>query len=355
MNSRQLLSVFDERRDQQRDLVLATVYETAGSTYSKSGAQMLIDDEGNFQGMLSGGCLEGDLAERAATVLTSGEAQAISFNLGGSDDDLWGLGVGCDGVMRIFLQRLNKANDYEPFAAAADILRGDLPGALATIIQSKHAAIRPGAALALLSGESRGVDIPAPLAEVLHQPLQRALEKKQTSLRQLEWQGDKIDVLFAYLPPPPRVLVLGGGLDAQPLVRLIAELGWRVTVQDHRKAYIANGDFRTAEHVCCFPADELASALDLNRFSAAIVMSHHLVTDRSYLAALAGTGIPYIGLLGPPARRARLLDDLQDNKKALENRLHGPAGLDIGGRGPASIAVSIVAEMHRELTADGAA
>jgi xanthine dehydrogenase accessory factor len=79
-------------------------------------------------------------------------------------------------------------------------------------------------------------------------------------------------------------------------------------------------------------------------------MSHHLVSDRTYLEQLAATDMAYIGLLGPRQRRARLLSDLGETGRQLASRLHGPAGLDIGGRGPAPIALSIVAEMQKVLS-----
>ena len=109
------------------------------------------------------------------------------------------------------------------------------------------------------------------------------------------------------------------------------------------------GDFSLARQVMCSPAESLSEVLDLQQFDAAIVMSHHLVTDRTYLEMLALTNIAYIGLLGPKGRRDRLIVDLGDAAIQLEGRLNGPAGLDIGGRGPASIALSIVAEMHVKL------
>jgi xanthine dehydrogenase accessory factor len=80
-----------------------------------------------------------------------------------------------------------------------------------------------------------------------------------------------------------------------------------------------------------------------------IVMSHHLATDRKYLRLLADSRIPYVGLLGPPDRRSRLMEDLGADASRLEHRLHGPAGFDIGADGPASIALSILAEIHNEL------
>jgi xanthine/CO dehydrogenase XdhC/CoxF family maturation factor len=156
-------------------------------------------------------------------------------------------------------------------------------------------------------------------------------------------------LLIALLHPPPKILVLGGGLDAEPVVRLASELGWRVTVQDHRPAYIDSGNFATADHVHCVPVTDLSGVLELDRYAAAIVMSHHLTSDRKYLRQLASSSIGYIGLLGPRDRRKRLLEELGDLSNQLESRLHGPAGLDLGGRGPASIALSIVAELHQHL------
>ena len=151
---------------------------------------------------------------------------------------------------------------------------------------------------------------------------------------------------------PPRILVLGGGLDAGPVVRFAAELGWRVALQDHRPAYLQKADFTLAEQVLCLPTTELAEQLELSQFQAAIVMSHHLGSDRDYLRQLAATPISYIGLLGPRHRRERLVGELGEAGKALAGRLYGPAGLDIGGSGPASIALSIVAQMHAVIVAE---
>lgn len=198
MNPKLLLQFFESRRDRAESLVLVTVYETQGSTYSKSGAQMLVDQNGVFRGMLSGGCLEGDLAIRAQQVLDTGTPQTVTYDLAADDDELWGMGVGCDGLMRMFLQPLRPTDNYAPFAEIADILGGDTAAEVTIPIE----------------GESPGA-------------------------------------LQIQVEPPPLVLVLGAGLDAEPVVRFAAELGWRCTVYDHRQAYIDNGDFSLAESTCC--------------------------------------------------------------------------------------------------------
>jgi len=148
----------------------------------------------------------------------------------------------------------------------------------------------------------------------------------------------------------PRVLVLGAGPDAVPLLRFAANLGWRCTVCDHRPAYVEGNDFASAVLRQCGPAEELARRLDLGQFDMAVIMSHHLASDRAYLRQVAESGIAYIGLLGPPGRRERLLADMPALREGLARRLHGPAGLDLGGRGPSAIALSIVAEMQLHLS-----
>ena len=295
MNPDKLLQFFELHRSDGRPLVLATVVDTTGSTYSKAGAMMLIDAHGVFRGMLSGGCLEGDLAVRAQVVLESGSPQTVTYDLA-ADDELWGLGVGCDGRMTIVLQLLSPTENYAPFAVVAAALSGD---------------------------EAAHVTIPVP--------------------------GGDPGELAITIEPPPNVLVLGAGLDAEPVVRIASELGWRCTVSDHRPAYIERGGFDAAVATHCVPADHLASTLDLGDYRLAIVMSHHLASDRSYLRQLADTDMCYVGLLGPANRRKRLLSELGEDREKLRSRLHGPAGIDIGGRGPEVIALSIVAEMQQVL------
>ena len=350
-----LLQAFEQWAAEKKPLVLASVFETEGSTYSKTGAQMLITGDGRFHGMLSGGCLEGDLAERARVVLESGEAQSVTYDLGQNDEELWGLGVGCDGLMRIFLKPLSADEDYEPFATMARALKGDTGQVAATVVESDIANLPAGATMVTVAGDLAWSDVDEAFVQEMSAGVGTALLQSCSSTQVISSGNGTAKVLNAVLMPPPAVLVLGAGLDAGPVVRFALELGWRVTVQDHRPAYIDAGNFSGAEQVHCVPVDELAGTTDLDRYAAAIVMSHHLVSDRKYLRQLAKSRMSYIGLLGPADRRRRLLEELGDVSDSLEGRVHGPAGLDIGGRGPASIALSIIAEMHQHLMQKDAA
>ncbi len=295
MHAAALLKFFDTRASRSEPLVLATVLATQGSTYSKAGDFVLIDAEGVVCGMLSGGCLESDLAVRASVVLESGKSQTATYELKAGDEDIWGLGVGCDGSMTVYLQPLLTAQNYRPFRAIANALRG-------------------------------------------HAPANVRIEEGEGTL-----------LLDMTVRPPPHVLLLGAGRDAVPLARLVDGLGWRCSLVDHRPVYIENPEFPEGCKKVCAEVDALATSVDLSQIDCAIVMSHHLSSDRAYLRTLAATSIAYIGLLGPPARKQRLLSEIGEQGAALSGRLHGPAGLRLGGRGPELIALAIVAHMQQVL------
>lgn len=119
-----------------------------------------------------------------------------------------------------------------------------------------------------------------------------------------------------------------------------------MTVADHRPAYLERGEFSRADRVLAVEPRALREQTALDEFDAVLVMSHHLVTDRVYLSQLAGAATRYVGVLGPAARRERLLDALGEAGDALRPRLKGPVGLDLGADSPESIALSIVAELQ---------
>jgi xanthine/CO dehydrogenase XdhC/CoxF family maturation factor len=344
MGARHLLESFHAWRAAAEPLALATVYDTAGSTYSKAGHRILLAANGDYRGLVSGGCLEGDLAERARGVVASGRALAVTYDLRDSADELYGLGIGCNGLLRVFVQPLLPANDYQPFAAIAAVLAGTTPGGVATVIESNRAAVPVGATA--VTTAAREQVFAAGGAEPRIAAAGRAA-LAAAEVRLVTEEG--CTLLYAPLRPIPRLLVLGAGLDAIPLAAMAAQLGWFVTVADHRPAYVARGGFDAAERTVLVEPERLASALPLADFDAIVVMSHHLATDRKYLAQLASVATRYLGVLGPRARRERLLADLAAAAPRLRERLKGPVGLDIGADSPESIALSILAELQSTL------
>lgn len=345
MNSRHLVDRFAAARERRESLVLVTVYETLGSTYSKAGARMLILPDGRSQGLVSGGCLESDLAERARGVLTANRAATVTYDLRDEADELFGLGIGCNGLISVLLQPLSPDEDYEPLTSIADILLGTRTGAMATVIDTSTDAVEVGATLLVADATVRSGTMSEDAARRLRRCCDEVVAAPVPGLVTV----DGMTVLQAPLVPIPRVLILGAGLDAVPLVNIVAELGWRVTVADHRPAYIARGDLGRAEALTVVRRGALGRELALADFDVIIVMSHHLATDLEYLRELAQVDVGYLGVLGPPARRERLLADLGEAGTALEDRLRGPVGIDIGADSAESIAVSIAAELQSVL------
>jgi xanthine dehydrogenase accessory factor len=318
----------------QASRVLATVVATAGSTYRKPGARMLIMADGSYLGLLSGGCLESDLKLHAQQVLESGEPRAIEYDMRGPDDILFGMGAGCEGAMRVLLE---PAGPRSPAAAALEaagrITQANRPASLISVHDSADLPLGTYAAA-------------APLPPVLVNAAAESLSERAS--RAIDWDdgGSRTRAFVQFLAPPPHVLVCGAGPDAQPVVGAARALGWRVSVVDHRPAYVKAADFPGAEVSLCDP-HSLRTAVAIEHCHAAVVMSHHLPSDIEYLRELADTGAPaYIGLLGPAARRRRLLQELTSVAEKLQHRLYSPVGIDIGAVTPEGIALAIISQIH---------
>lgn len=347
MSLHRLLPLYERARGSNEPLVLATVIRTGGSTYAKPGAQMLIAADGEYAGLLSGGCLEGDLRERAVDVARTGDARIVSYDLRSTTDQLFGLGAGCEGAMDILLTRVTAQEHWFPVSdMAASFLAGrGLP--LAFVVATRDPAVPLGLTLADGVARRNGNVVHGTLAA-----LERAAQAPGASglIRVAE---PDVEIYAMTTGAPPRILLLGGGPDARPVATLGAFLGWRVTVVDHRSTYLSAARFPAGTSLIESRAADVAMAVPLDEFSAAIVMSHHLDSDLAYLRALAASVVPYVGLLGPAARREKLLADLGADAQKLRPRLRAPVGLDIGGRAPESIALSIVGEVHAVLAGRG--
>ncbi|MGH8496792.1 MAG: XdhC family protein [Gammaproteobacteria bacterium] len=362
-----LLDAYQAQREQNRPFVLATIMAAQGSTYRKPGARMLIDADGRCFGLLGGGCFEGDLVERARDVLADGLTRVVAYDMRGADDNLWGLGLGCNGAVRVLLQRLAADNDFAPLAALADAASRRRPCVVSTVVDCERCADLLGATIVVReeNGDIPDFDRYLPVAGPPHsksgmspfspffnegspalpddiQRRARTVLRERRSRLLMHGSGQStITVFHHFVPPPPHILVLGAGVDAEPVVRFAKGLGWRVTVADHRPAKAEN--FPDADTFVAATPESLDGTINTGDFAAAVVMSHKLERDRLYLMALARSEIPYIGLLGPAARRRSLLDSLGEDAGRIEARTYGPVGLDIGAETPEEIALSIVA------------
>jgi xanthine dehydrogenase accessory factor len=344
-----LLPLYHRERAAGRALALGVLVHTAGSTYRKAGALMVIAGNGEYSGLLSGGCLEGDLREHAQGVIRSGEPRTVRYDTRGPEDLLWGLGLGCEGEMHVLLLRAAPQNGWQPLAHFARALSAHAATAAGVVVESARQDL-PLGTLVLPLEKSSDPDASAtlPHPELARPEVQAALAEAAGSGEPRWLEGDSGNFRLFVLPLslPPRILLLGAGPDAAPVVDFAVRLNWKVTLADHRAAYAVAGHFPSAERVIHTPPEALPGALELAQFAGAIVMSHHLLSDLAYLRVLAATSIPYLGLLGPASRREKLLAELGEAAAPLRGRLHAPVGLPLGGRSPESVALAIVAQLH---------
>lgn len=314
---RAVLDALTARHARGETPVLAMVTACSGPTYRKPGALALFDETGPIAGALSGGCLEEELAIAARAALAAARAVPRAVDTGSADDLVFGTGSGCGGRMDVLLLPLPP---QAPLAAALRALRDGTAPLEVTLHADGGGAAR--------LGEGAAWRWPAPGDGVAPAGASAAC--------------------FA-IAPPPRLLALGAGPETPALLQFLQRLGWYVEVQEHRTrwaGYTAGADALHAVHPGTLP--EAAA-----RCRAAVVMTHQFEGDRAHLAALAATSIPYVGLLGPAARRDALLATLGDAAAALRPRLRAPVGLRLGGEGPEAIALSIAAGLAAHLHGRG--
>lgn len=341
-----LLDNFHMSQNCGEPLVLATIIETRGSTYQKAGARLLITADGDSRGLLSGGCFENDLREQAQFVFADGRARQCFYDMRSQDDTVWGLGLGCNGAVRVLLQLLTPDTHYYPLNRIAETIDGRRTGVLATVCESSLDALPDGCAFLVDAPEAKFNTTNAALDTQLSLHARQTRLERRPRLRELR-DGDRIlKVFYDFLEPPPELLVIGAGEDTVPVTRLAATLGWGVTVVDHRPAYLQPERFPDANELLHCPPETLCATVDMSRFPALVLMTHNFEYDARYLQAIAGSAIPYIGLLGPTQRRERLLDELGALAVNIRERVFGPVGLDIGAETPEEIALSIVAEIQ---------
>jgi xanthine/CO dehydrogenase XdhC/CoxF family maturation factor len=346
-----LLTAYDTERQLNRACALATVVEVNGSAYRRPGARMLVTSEGQLTGTISGGCLEGDARRRAQQVIYRGKPEIIVYDSTDIDDDLEnGAQLGCQGQVFILLEPINFADKHNALELLRQTFQLQQASVLATILKSNNSNIAPAAErLLLLNDGTRksGQINPDFIKDQLLPDMQEVLHNQASVVQDYEYAGTTIRVFLEVIKPPPLLTVYGAGNDAQPLVRMAKNLGWRVMVIDGRPLQASPQRFPEAEMVQVARVGELQQYATRQGF--AVLMSHNYHYDLAVLEALNNLpDLAYIGILGPRKKTDRMLNDLSEkgiDTAALDRRIHSPIGLDIGGENADEIALSIMAEL----------
>ena len=353
--------------------VLATVVQTSGSVYRGPGTRMLIEADLQSLGTISGGCLEGDVRENAQAVFADRQPRLLHYDATSEDDILWGTGLGCSGTVDVLLERLPQDAPFHYPTFLHGCALENRHGVLVTVFATEGATkAAPGQHLILDEREQSGLRMGAAdarddiadleLREIALNAASGVLATfDDTRLpialgytRHYELTHGKAGLLIEPLLPPIALYLFGAGYDAVPLAQLAGELGWRVTVADHRPAYARAERFPWARQVLLAQPGHLPEDLQFDNRSCAVIMSHNYLQDQALLRDLIDAPLAYLGVLGPHQRTQRLLADLKKEGIAPSDeqtaRLFSPVGLDIGAETAEEIALSILGEIQAALT-----
>ncbi|MCY7347534.1 MAG: XdhC family protein [Pyrinomonadaceae bacterium] len=330
--------------------ILATVVDVVGSGYRRAGARMLIDENGFSIGTVSGGCLEADVLERAKKVLRTDAPTVITYDTSADENSVFGLGMGCRGVIRVLLEAVARESSiFNSFKRAIERREREV---VATLISA--GANQSSGGRVFYSGADKFdfVDLPESIknSAQLKNDCRRIFDGARKSAVEIyESECGAVEFLIEAINPPLSMLLFGAGFDALPVVRFAKELGWRVTVVDHRAAFANSERLPQADQIFAARVEDLPEELFADENSAAVIMTHNYNRDLSVLFRLLNSNCRYIGALGPKTRTENLVAELRAagrifDEKNLE-KLHTPIGLDIGSETPAEIALAVVAEI----------
>lgn len=335
-----ILKTWRSLRSEQRDAVLATVVHVAGSAYRRPGARLLLAPDGQQIGSVSGGCLEGEIARKAWWWTESKRASLQVFDTTGEDDAIWGFGLGCNGVVQVLLERASSEGTAQLLEFLEMTQSFGEPAVVATVVRpSMKSELRAGDRLLVERGNVKG-------ELAVHQQAKEIAACADVVLRSRRSEfvhSDCAEIFIEYVPPSPSLVILGAGFDAQPLVTIAKEVGFRVTVADARSAYLNLNRFPDADTVALLRDDHATRDILVGPNAAVVLMTHNYQLDARLLPGVLDARPRYLGLLGPRARAERLFEDLG---MAMPEYVNAPVGLDIGGDTPKAVALSIVAEIQ---------
>lgn len=328
--------------DAGRSAVIATVIDVEGSAYRRPGAKMLVEEGGEGLGHITAGCLEDEVFALAADITEAGEPRIETYDLMEDEDDVWGLGVGCNGIIDILLEPLDEG--YRPAIEAFEA--GHAIGVITAV--SGDAPL--GAKAYYRNDEvTVGEGFPEWLADAVAEPAATLVADGGADTVRVETPEGSAEVFIDGIRPAPELVVFGSGHDVGPVVELGKKTDFRVTVVGFRGGVNLEARFPAADAVTATSPTNAGGVIERPDDTYAVVMTHNFIDDRLAMESLIDTNIPYIGLMGPRERFEEMLEEFEAEGRVFAkedlNPVYTPIGLDLGGGSPYQIATSIVGEV----------
>ncbi|WP_199619205.1 XdhC family protein [Paenibacillus alkalitolerans] len=326
---RDVYDVLDALSNTNGPKLLATIVQVDGSAYRKEGTMMFISEDGKRVGLLSGGCLEEDVAQRAPQVWEEGVSRTVVYDMSAEDDLSWGQGHGCNGAVHVLMEPVDGV-----LTEHMNALRRELNEGKPVLHVKRLSEQRTVTDYLFYSGTGRWF---GKWSGALPPHTDRLFAIRKAGIIRLHQPSQQLFVQI--FEPKPRLIIFGAGPDAKPLVGFAAGAGFNVVVADWRPAYCNHIHLPEANEFVLGSPDSIAADYPFSKRDSVIVMTHHFQKDQQIMHALLSKELQYIGILGSRVRTERLL------RGAIPRRLRSPVGLPIGAEGPEEIAISILADV----------
>jgi xanthine/CO dehydrogenase XdhC/CoxF family maturation factor len=342
-----IIKAYDEIDKLSQHAALATVVRVEGSSYRRTGARMLVMDNGTWIGGISGGCLEGDALKRARLAINSSRHTLITYDTSEDDPHQIGVGLGCNGIIDVLFCPL----DFNDSQNQVEILKSCIQDSretntLITItgLSGEWRLPKTGQIFKYKDRRSLNIFGNIILENEIEKQIQYQMAEKKSAPKSFKTEDSrKTDLFIEILPPEIHVVLIGHQYDVYPMSRLFKELGWRVSI-------IA--ELIKVNSLITAIADEVRSPAEfseliIDEHTAIILMSHDYKTDKKNLPKVLNTTASYIGMLGPRVRSERIWTELEQEGRVISGeemeRIYAPLGLDIGAVNPEEIALSLAA------------
>ena len=349
-----IVAAFDDASLAGKQTALATVVLVEGSSYRRAGARMLVTEDGQLTGAISGGCLEGDALRKARLVMARNKSMLVTYDTTDEDDAKFGVGLGCNGIIHILIEPINIGLTNNPIALLKLFLSKRTPAVLVTCFSlNDKLAEQPGTCLLLTENDRlTGLFPNEAIKEALAADARHVLLNGNSITKTYQY-GDKFTCFIELLLPDISLVIFGAGNDAIPVTQFASVLGWNITLIDGRANYAVEARFPLVDDIVIGKPDQVIKNLEIDNRTVAILMSHNYIYDMAALKELLPFELSYLAALGPKKRLNRMLNEMKDNGIEITNaqlrNLYGPAGLDIGSDDANEIALSIMAEIQSVL------
>ncbi len=348
-----IIRSFDEAQKQGRQTALATVVHLDGSSYRRPGARMLITDEGQLTGAISGGCLEGDALRKALLVMSQQRSMLVTYDTMDEDDAKFGIGLGCNGIIQVLIEPINPDEPNNPIQLLKTVAEKREKAVLVTLFSLENKKdTQPGTRLVLK--ENYQQERNTPLKDILVKDGMKTLREGRSLFRTYHTESQSLTAFIELAEPAVSLIAIGAGNDVIPVIAMAEILGWETTVIDGRPAYAKKERFVSSCQVLVSKPENVISQIEIDDRTVFVLMTHNYNYDMAMLHQLLLKNVIYVGMLGPKKKLDRVLGELREQgANFTEEQLasvHSPVGLDIGAETSEEIALSILSEIKAVLS-----